>query len=242
MPGVKSALVTALTICPPLFRVCSRAFHRLNGGFRTLSPGTPEAIARAFEFARLERGSDVGDYYEFGLFRGFTFLAAFREAQRLGLTTMRFYGFDSFQGLPALGNEDPADARFYRGQFAASRENVKRDLTERGMDWSKAELIEGYYEESLTEELKASLSRKNAGVVLLDCDLFSSTRAALCWLDDLLRPGSILLFDDWGSYDDREDVGQPRAFADFLSSRPDWRAEEFGSFSKHGQGFVLRKR
>lgn len=237
---LKSSLVAALKNCPPLFRFSSRTYHRINSRFRTLSPGTPEAIARALALVRSERGDDVGDYYEFGLFRGYTFLAAFRESERLGLTGMHLYGFDSFRGLPDPGSQDSPDARFFGGQFAASRDQVAKDLTQRGMDWSRAELIEGFYEDSLTEELKKALPRKNAAVVLLDCDLYSSTATALSWIDDLLLPGSVLLFDDWASYDGREDVGQPRAFFEFLTARTQWRSEEFGSFGKHGKGFVLR--
>ena len=238
--NLKSSLVAALKNCPPLFRFTSRLYHRLNSRFRTLSPGTPEAIARAFELVRQERGDDVGDYYEFGLFRGYTLLAAFRECERLGLHGMHLYGFDSFRGLPDLDDQDSPDARFFSGQFAASRDRVEKDLTRRGIDWSRVELIEGFFEDSLTEELKASLPRKNAAVVLLDCDLYSSTATALRWVDDLLMPGSVLLFDDWASYDGREDVGQPRAFSEFLSARSQWRADDFGSFSKHGKAFVLR--
>jgi len=238
---VKSTLVSVLTRWPPLFRICSRTAHRLNRRFRTLSVGTPEAIGRAFETARRESGPDIGDYYEFGLYRGYTFLAAYEASKRSGLAAMRFYGFDSFRGLPELQDEEAGDPRFFQGQFAASREQVRSDLTKRGMDWSRAELIEGYYEDSLTDQLKSALPRKHAGVVLLDCDLYSSTVTALDWLDDLVRPGSILLFDDWESYGDRRDIGQPRAFHEYLAARPHWRAEDFGRFSKHGLGFVLRQ-
>ena len=91
------------------------------------------------------------------------FLAAFKETERRGLTKTNLYGFDSFEGLPDLDDGDTSDGRFFRGQFAAGKEQVTKELTERGVDWSRAELIEGYYEDSLTEDFKASLPRKDAG-------------------------------------------------------------------------------
>ncbi|HEY6555020.1 MAG TPA: hypothetical protein VI669_16815, partial [Vicinamibacteria bacterium] len=99
----KKLIEKALRRTPPLYRLASRIYHRMNGSFRTLSPGAPGAIARAFELVK-ERSPDgrVGDYYEFGVFRGYTFLCAQQACDRLGLSEMRFWGFDSFQGLPRV--------------------------------------------------------------------------------------------------------------------------------------------
>ena len=41
-----------------------------------------------------------GDYLEFGSFRGNTLTTAFLSAKRFGLNSMRFFIFDSFEGLP----------------------------------------------------------------------------------------------------------------------------------------------
>ena len=45
-------------------------------------------------------GRMPGDYLEFGVFRGGTFAPAYHFASRRALPHMRFYAFDSFQGLP----------------------------------------------------------------------------------------------------------------------------------------------
>src|SRR5687768_4705011 len=79
----KNLIEMALRRTPPLYRLASRIYHRVNGSFRTLSPGAPGAIARALEFVK-DRGQD-GDYYEFGVFRGYTFLSAQQTSHRLGL-------------------------------------------------------------------------------------------------------------------------------------------------------------
>lgn len=241
--NVKASVENVLRQYPPLFRFSSKVYHRLNGGFRTLSPGTLDALERAFETAR-EHKDDIGDYYEFGLFRGRTFLHAQKTCEQLGIEKTAFYGFDSFCGLPAVDESEAGDGRFFEGQFAASRKEVEKHLTAHGMDWSRASLMEGYFEDTLTSALKASLPRRSAGVVLLDCDLYSSTIVALRWLDDMLLDGSIVLFDDWDSYGDSEELGQQRALKEFLNEHPRWRPEPLWHFDRHGKAyrFALQER
>ncbi len=243
----KSTVARILRSYPPLFRTASRVFHALNRRltrFETLSPGLPDALARAFELAREECGRAPGDYFEFGLYRGYSFAKAFALCRELGLDRTRLFGFDSFGGLPRLEPGEDTDGRFFEGQFACPRQEVERNLHDAGVDASRIRLIEGYYDESLTPELKIRLASKRAAVVLFDCDLYSSTRTALSWLDDLLTPGSILLFDDWSSHGDGDDPrqGQPRALGEFLDERPRLRAEALGEFQNHGKTFVLRAR
>ena len=87
---------------PPAFRMASRVYHKFNSSFRSLSAEAPGAIERAVTIANSTNGDDPGDYYEFGLFRGFTFLTAYQTAESLGISNMQFHGFDSFEGLPDL--------------------------------------------------------------------------------------------------------------------------------------------
>jgi hypothetical protein len=216
-------------------------YHRFNGGFRTLSPGTLEVIERAFELAR-QRDGDVGDYLEFGLFRGRTFWHAFETCRRLDIRDTRFYGFDSFCGLPSVDKQDSAGGRFFEGQFAARRSEVEKNLSRHGLDWSRARLVEGFFEDTLTEKLKSDLPRRRAAVVLLDCDLYASTVVALHWLEDVLVDGAIVLFDDWSSYGEDRQIGQQRALAEFLAEHPRWKAQTLWRFDRHGKGFRLTLR
>lgn len=240
MRAAKKRIESVLRGAPPLYRLASRVYHRINPSFRTLSPGAPEALLRAFEIAK-ERaaGGEVGDYYEFGVFRGYTFLSALRACQSLGITTTRLYGFDSFQGLPSVDLDSGEHEHFFAGQFACSKQEVVRNLELQGMDWSRAELVEGFFSESLTEELKRRLPFRKAAVVLLDCDLYSSTREALDWIVDLLGPCTVLLFDDWHTFGEAPDKGQQRAFGEILREHPHLRVEEGWEFAHHGKVFLL---
>ena len=151
----KSTIESILRFCPPLYRFGSRFYHRMNPEFKTLSPGAPQAIKNAFDLIKTDPDASQfeGDYYEFGLFRGGTFLATSQILKGNGQNAVHLYGFDSFEGLPAAEDVDTIDTRFFEGQFACSREEVVKNLEQHGMDMARATLIEGYYEDSLTPQL-----------------------------------------------------------------------------------------
>ncbi|MEY8800939.1 TylF/MycF/NovP-related O-methyltransferase [Leisingera sp. XS_AS12] len=239
---LKSAIESILRVSPPLYRLGSHVYHRFNSGFRTLSPGAPGAIRQAFEACCQDPDAKrfAGDYYEFGVFRGGTFLAASRVLEDLGLADTALYGFDSFEGLPQPEGIDSTDTRFFEGQFACSRAEVAKNLSGNGMNMDRAVLIEGFYETSLTDTLRQAHPFRPVAVALLDCDYYASTKTALDWLLPYMRAGSVLLFDDWYSYGKTDELGQPKAYADWLAANPRFRSEDFCEFPHNGRGFILR--
>lgn len=238
---VKKRIERVLKPYPALYRMASRAYHVLNRSSTSLSPGAPVALRRAFAVALERQEGGPGDYYEFGIYRGGALAEAYDTCRELGVEATRFWGFDSFQGLPPVEGIDETDGNFFEGQFAASKESVERNLTRRGVDWSRTTLIEGFFSDSLTEEAKRSHPFRHVGVALLDCDLYSSTVEVLDWLEGFLDDGSVLLFDDWETFGDREDLGQKKAFGDFLAAHPELEADDLLTFEPHGRGFVLRR-
>jgi hypothetical protein len=225
----------------PLFRLASKLYHRVDNSFKTLSPGTPEALEKAFQKVMQRGPSEAGDYYEFGIYRGYAFWKAQQICNRLGLHDTSFYGFDSFAGLPSVDGIDQTNNQFFEGQFACSKEDVVRHLSKNGVDWSKTVLVEGYFDQSLTGELKQKYPFKKVAVALVDCDLYSSTKDVLTWSLDLFDDGSILLFDDWYSFGNDPALGQQRAFLEFLAANPHFEVEPFGEFPHHGKSFILHK-
>jgi O-methyltransferase len=83
------------------------------------------ALDACFE-ASIDRGlAHQGDYFEFGVFKGYTFWYAQERARRHELARMRFYGFDSFSGLPPVRGRDPTTLQeFDEGQYACSKDRV----------------------------------------------------------------------------------------------------------------------
>jgi hypothetical protein len=102
MSKVKKAIEDLLRNHPRVFAFASKCYHRLNHSFKTLSPGAPGAIRQAFTKIKKSSPVSAGDYYEFGIFRGYAFLSAQNTCKELGMNDVNFYGFDSFEGLPPL--------------------------------------------------------------------------------------------------------------------------------------------
>jgi hypothetical protein len=203
---------------------------------------TAGAVEQALALA-VERGAAAnGDYYEFGVYKGATFLHAQRAADWLGIEGMRFWGFDSFRGLPPVAGPDDYRGDFAESQFAADRAWVERRLWEQGFDWDRGKLVEGFYDEILTPDLRSRLGMRPAAVALVDCDLYASTVPVLGFLRGLLGPETILLFDDWNAFDSDPDRGERRAFGEFLETNPKIEAEPLYAFGAYGQAFRVTVR
>src|SRR3954469_22275317 len=77
----------------------------------------------------------------------------------------RLFGFDSFEGLPEP--EGAADAHPFVGKGAFKStgvEKVSASLTKAGIPADRVKLVAGFYEKSLTAELKASLGNAKASI------------------------------------------------------------------------------
>lgn len=240
MSKVKKAIEDLLRHYPKAFAVASQLYHKLNGSFRTLSPGAPGAIRQAFQARQKSETENNGDYYEFGIFRGYAFLSAQKSCKELGIEGVHFYGFDSFEGLPPVTGIDKTNNQFFEGQFKCGKDQVEANLNANGVDWQHTTLIEGFFSDSLTAEAKCTHSFRPVAVALIDCDLYSSTQEVLTWLNEFIRDGSILLFDDWYSYGTDESLGQQKAFSEFLEKNESYSVEEFCEFEEHGKGFKIK--
>lgn len=223
-------------------RIAARIYYRHFHGFASAGRQLPEVVARAMERAKEMGTAEQGDYYEFGIFKGHTFLSAQRAADERGIRGMRFYGFDSFQGLPEpKGLDRTEEEHFYEGQYACSYENVHSNLTEHGLDWDRAHLIRGFFEDTLTNATKEEHGMGPAAVALVDCDLYASSAEVLGFLSDLLVDGSVLIMDDWNAFDGRDDRGQRRALAEFLEEHSKWRVEPWFEYGSYGRAFIVHR-
>jgi hypothetical protein len=184
---------------------------------------------------------DVGDYLEFGVYVGTSLLCMHRASGAMGLSSLRLLGFDSFQGLP----EESADEReigFKPGWFHAGYDVVREHLSRNGIDWNRTFLVKGWYEDTLRPELARQLKIEKAGVIMIDCDIYSSTRTALAFAAPLIRDRAVLLFDDWpGDGPEQRGLGERRAFEELLETTPDLSAVELEPFHPRGKVFLLTR-
>ena len=226
-----------------LNKIAHHTYYQYIHSFDAANRDTLPALEKSLSEVKKLGGLEKGDYLEFGVFKGYAFWYAQKIAAQFEFDNMRFFGFDSFKGLPEITQPDQTSHNeFYQGQFQCSKNQVEKNLNTKGVDWNKTFLIEGYFDTSLTQETKERYSLNKASLVLIDCDLYASTVDVLAFLKEMLADGTILMFDDWNCFNKDDSRGQRRAFREFLESQCEWNAQPFFSYGLHGQVFVMRKR
>ncbi len=151
-----------------------------------------------------------GDYLEFGVFQGNSFILAARLAEKYGMNKMRYFAFDSFEGLP-----EGEGQCFSKGDYCCSEQSFMRMVVKAGVRLDKVVLVKGWYDESLTVDTKKRYQLDRAAVIHIDCDLYASARVVLPFVEDLLQKGTILIFDDWYVFRHEEEMkefGEQKAF------------------------------
>jgi len=134
-----------------------------------------------------------GMVLEFGVYSGKTLriIAEARDGKEV-------YGFDSWEGLPEAWRSN-IDA----GAFKAQQQP----------DVEGAELVDGWFEDSLPPFLDAHPGP--VAMVHVDCDLYSSTKTVLDQVGPRLRPGTIIVFDEYWNYPGWQDH-EHRAWMEFV--------------------------
>ena len=170
-----------------------------------------------------------GTCLEFGVYTGGTF-AWQAERVRKDHQSSHLVGFDSWQGLPSETEGEWAPERHSQGRYASTKDVVLARLSSVGMkDDPRVELVDGFFNESLTEKLKKKLKERSDLIfVNIDVDIYSSTIELLDFVKPLLRPGVILYWDDWK--DPRllheGDWGEHKAWKDWSLRNSDVLAED----------------
>jgi predicted O-methyltransferase YrrM len=111
------------------------------------------------------------------------------------------YGFDSFAGLPHHWRPG-----FPAGTFALSTQP----------EVAGAEIVAGLFHDTLPPFLRSH--PQMAAFIHLDADLYSSTRTVLHNLYSRMRPGTILVFDEYFNYPGWRDH-EYRAWDEFVSEK-----------------------
>jgi len=180
----------------------------------------------------------TGYYFEFGCHRARTMRLAYDTFHHVFDWT--YVGFDSFEGFPEVAPDDTQGGLWVTGGMQTSEPDFRRICRRHGMPADRLVTVPGYYDSSLTEELRAGFDGKQACVTLIDCDLYSSTATVLAWLRPLLGVGSVLIFDDWTLYFGDRDQGERRAFTEFRERHPEMGFEPLFSAGEQ-RAFVVTR-
>jgi predicted O-methyltransferase YrrM len=185
----------------------------------------------------------IGDYLEFGVYNGSSLVCMFRALDYLHIEQVRLFGFDSFQGLPrdALPGDE---GTWLGGEFSSSQEFAQAVLTHEAVDLDRVWLVKGWFDEILTDRFKAKHELKKAGLIMIDCDIYSSAKEALRFCAPLIKDEAVVVFDDWGSGNLAErDLGEKRAFDEFLRDNPDLMAERLPDlrYTEASEVFLVKR-
>lgn len=239
----------ALRYAPePVRRASNRIFERAHVRASYELPLVPEQELEQTYREALERlsaqggGSVIGDYFEFGVCHGTSLLCMHRALEKLGITQTRLFGFDSFEGFPETAEYDD-DGFWSPGQCKGDYEITRARLTKEGVDWDRTFLITGWFSETLTEKLKQDHKITKASVIMIDCDLYLSSKEALDFCEPLILDQAVIVCDDWNTGDLAEKgLGEKRAFEEFLLEHRDLNAEAIGSYNQNSQVFFVTRR
>ncbi len=218
-------------------------FNRLFYNFQFLfQHGPREKFLRTAITFSLASGIN-GDYLEFGSFQGHSLIRTYhfmRNASQEVFNSMRFYVFDSFQGLPEIKGVDLVPYnKFYKGQYSLDLESFLKNLKKRKIDLEKIIITPGWYKDTLNNETKKKLPIKKASLIFIDCDLYESTVPVLNFITDYLQDGTIVAFDDWYCFRANPNKGQIRAFREWSERNPNIIATEYYKFDWHGNSFII---
>jgi predicted O-methyltransferase YrrM len=124
------------------------------------------------------------------------------HSTRLIAGVMPVIGFDSWQGLP----ED------WREEFPAGSMKCPKPVVE------NAQLVEGWFDDTVPV---FPFRRYNVGLVHIDCDLYSSTTTAFTHVGPVLKPGCLIVLDDY-------DENEPHVFKAFWEAvaKFGWKVEQ----------------
>lgn len=165
--------------------------------------------------------SDVeGDVAECGSYRG---ASAYILAKQLLTAGRTLHIFDSFEGLSEPCTLDGTG--WHAGALAASEEECRRVLEEFEPN---VRFYRGWIPSRFQE-----VSDRSFAFVHVDVDLYEPTRSSIEFFYPRMRPGALLVLDDYGS---RLCPGARAAADEFFASRPEAVVDV-----PTGQGLVIKR-
>ncbi|HCS79054.1 TPA: hypothetical protein DIV55_04935 [Patescibacteria group bacterium] len=219
-----------------LVRFLDKTYRNIFQGFTPVNACVTDTMNRIFRFANKLSILNTGDYYEFGVYKGYSLWHAQQVSLQCGNPHMRYFGFDCFSGLPKpTGIDDSGD--FYEGEFFCTKEVVADNIKTHGGDLSKINLIKGYFDKTLTKGTQKKYKMKKIAIAFIDCDYYSSAKVVLEFIKDLLMVNTLIVFDDWNAFRQPGKKGEQLAFLEFTQKYPRIKLRKEFSYCWHGQVF-----
>ena len=171
----------------------------------------------------------IGDYFEFGVCHGTSVICMYEALCKQNLDHVRLIGFDSFEGLPESAAVDD-DGNWCPGLFKSEFEFTHSNLIKHNVDMDRVDLVKGFYSETLNNNIFNKYKIKKPSIIMIDCDMYLSAKEALTFIAPLIQDRAFIFFDDWDAGQGQlaqKNLGERKAFSEFLNENPDLCSEEF---------------
>lgn len=160
-----------------------------------------------------------GDFLEFGVWEG----ESIRYFEKnINNKVQKFYGFDSFEGLPENWRTG-----FSKGEFDL--------IGEKPFDTENIKFVKGWFNESIPNFLK-EVNLNLPLFIHIDCDLYSSTRDVFKYLDKYINIDTYILFDELIAYPGWK-YHEYKALNEFVQNKG-WDFEIIGFNNSHEQVLI----
>lgn len=151
-----------------------------------------------YTISQIKKQEFGGHLLEFGVFTGSSINYFSSQLQQL-----KFYGFDSFEGL----KEDWKGWSLTKGAF-----DLKGQLPQVN---SNVVLIKGWFDSTIPEFIKSNDIRQ-IQFLHIDCDTYEATNTVFNLLESKINTGTLILFDEYFGYRGWE-LGEYKSFKEFIS-------------------------
>ena len=197
------------------------------------------ALKKAFFLTALDKIQ--GDYLEFGVFTGSSFVCAMkshRSCQKIGNVKTDFYGFDSFKGFGKVADHDRHN--FYTDDiFKVNGDKVIKNIYRNGRGLM-VKIVKGFFEDTIADkDCRKDFNINKIRCVLIDCDLKGPTWLALNFLKNGLQQGTIIVLDDFFSFGGDTTRGVAGAFFEFCQNNPQLHFRRIFDYGYGGVAYVL---
>jgi hypothetical protein len=193
---------------------------------------------RTFDF--LTDNRIRGDYHEYGCHRCRTFRMALTEARRHNPPEMKFWAFDSFEGLPALSSESSVEI-WTRGALTTTEDDFLRMVREHGIYVDRVKTVKGFYADLLSRAFQKTFvaDENKIALVNIDCDLYESAVPVFDFIDPLLQEGSVIYIDDlFAGFKGTPMKGVARAFLEY-QQKTRWRFVRHLDIGWWGRSYIV---
>jgi O-methyltransferase len=197
-----------------------------------------------------------GDYLEFGVYNGDSFSMIYHYTEMLWknyqshiqsneidfnndfFNRMRFFAFDSFEGLPESNREDTPIHYKKEGAYSAPKERFLANLEKKKVNVAKVVTVPGWFDATLKEETKVLYNLTKASLIFIDCDLFESAVPVFNFVTSLIQDGTVMIIDDYFRYKGIPTKGIQKAFKEWLANNPSLGVSELARCSANRVAFI----